>query len=149
MIDAQIRFNQVFFCRSVPPEILRSFLRLLCVALPLCIALHGIFINCILKPKHSNTTKQVRIWKIPMKEIISLRYWKHPDLHMGMIELPRQENLCKTYSDLTLFSEHFSFSPPLSLLVSPGIPHICHFFYTGRIFESYYFRPNFFLCICL
>ena len=26
LIDAQIRFNQVFFCRSVPPELLRSFL---------------------------------------------------------------------------------------------------------------------------
>ena len=26
LIDAQIRFNQVLFCRSVPPEFLRSFL---------------------------------------------------------------------------------------------------------------------------
>ena len=25
LIDAQIRFNKVFFCRSVPPELLRSF----------------------------------------------------------------------------------------------------------------------------
>ena len=27
LIDAQIRFNCVFFCRSVPPELLRSFLK--------------------------------------------------------------------------------------------------------------------------
>ena len=26
LIDAEIRFNQVFFCRSVPPQLLRSFL---------------------------------------------------------------------------------------------------------------------------
>merc|ERR1712198_350048 len=25
---------------------------------------------------------------------------------------------------------------------SPGIPHICHFFYTGRIFESQTFTPK-------
>ena len=25
LINAQIRFNRVFFCRSVPPELLRSF----------------------------------------------------------------------------------------------------------------------------
>ena len=30
LIDAQIRFNRVFFCRSVPPELLRSFLHLQC-----------------------------------------------------------------------------------------------------------------------
>ena len=29
LIDAQIRFSQVFFCRSVPPELLRWFLFLL------------------------------------------------------------------------------------------------------------------------
>ena len=28
LIDDQLRFNQVFFCRSVPPEFLRSFLSL-------------------------------------------------------------------------------------------------------------------------
>ena len=27
LIDAQTRFNRVFFCRSVPPELLRSFLK--------------------------------------------------------------------------------------------------------------------------
>ena len=31
LIDAQIRFNQVIFCRSVPPELFRPFFVLVCL----------------------------------------------------------------------------------------------------------------------